>query len=85
MDSVAASYRCFFSKRLESSEETLELGLDEAYLEAVTLIEWPDRLGAALPKNALHLRLENEASTNENFRRIFLSGNKRWQAALDSL
>ena len=71
--------------RLESSEETLELGLDEAYREAVTLIEWPDRLGGTLPKNALNLRLENEASTNENFRRIFLSGNKRWQAALDYL
>ena len=71
--------------RLGSSEEILELGLDDAYREAVTLIEWPDRLGAMLPKNALNLRLENEASTNENFRQIFLRGNKRWQAALDSL
>ena len=71
--------------RLKDPEETLELGLDEAYQEAVTLIEWPSRLGAALPNHALHLRLENGASTDENIRRMFLSGNERWQASLDSL
>ena len=71
--------------RLKDQEETLELGLEEAYREALTLIEWPDRLGAALPNHALHLRLENGASTDENTRRMFLSGNERWQAALDSL
>ena len=71
--------------RLRGPEETLELGLDEAYREAVTLIEWPGKLGRALPEQALHLRLENANSTDENFRRIFLSGNERWRAALDSL
>ncbi|MBO88793.1 MAG: tRNA (adenosine(37)-N6)-threonylcarbamoyltransferase complex ATPase subunit type 1 TsaE [Rickettsiales bacterium] len=71
--------------RLRGPEETQELGLDEAYREAVTLIEWPGKLGRALPEQALHLRLENANSTDENFRRIFLSGNERWRAALDSL
>tara|TARA_B100000686_G_C16580279_1_gene857759 strand:- start:10 stop:510 length:501 start_codon:yes stop_codon:yes gene_type:complete len=71
--------------RLQDPEETLELGLDEAYREAVTLIEWPSKLGATLPKHALHLRLENVKSADENLRRIFLSGNLRWRAALNAL
>lgn len=43
--------------RLTHPDEVLELGLDEAFLTAICLIEWPDRLGAHLPAGALRLRL----------------------------
>lgn len=35
--------------RLAAPEEVWELGLEEAFVEAIALIEWPERLGAALP------------------------------------
>lgn len=41
--------------RLTHPDEALELGLDQAFGSAITLIEWPDRLGNAAPANALRL------------------------------
>ncbi|MBT8415728.1 MAG: tRNA (adenosine(37)-N6)-threonylcarbamoyltransferase complex ATPase subunit type 1 TsaE [Boseongicola sp.] len=43
--------------RLSEPDEIIELGLDEAFETAVTLIEWPDRLGDLAPKNALKITL----------------------------
>lgn len=34
-----------------------ELGLDDAFAEAVVLVEWPDRLGAHAPADRLEIRL----------------------------
>lgn len=42
--------------RLTSVQEVVELGLDEAFATAISLIEWPDRLGDTAPPGALHLR-----------------------------
>lgn len=44
--------------RIEDAEEAVELGLDEARSEGALVIEWPERLGAALWQDALQLRLE---------------------------
>jgi tRNA threonylcarbamoyladenosine biosynthesis protein TsaE len=44
--------------RLTRPDEVWELGLDEAFDRAITLVEWPDRLGPHLPPHALRLRLE---------------------------
>lgn len=41
--------------RLEDPEEAIELGLDEAFEQAICLVEWPDRLGYYLPEKALPL------------------------------
>lgn len=43
--------------RLSHPDEVLELGLDDAFDTAATLIEWPDRLGSDLPNRALRLTL----------------------------
>ena len=45
--------------RLGSSGELAELGLDEAFETAITLVEWPERLGAAKPARYLDLTLYN--------------------------
>ena len=43
--------------RLTHPDEVLELGLDDAFHSAICLIEWPERMGALLPADAIHLRL----------------------------
>lgn len=45
--------------RLRRPEETIDLGLDDMLREdrAVLLIEWPERLGPALPPPAHHIHL----------------------------
>ena len=41
--------------RLTHPDEVLELGLEDAFATALCLVEWPDRMGDALPDTALHL------------------------------
>lgn len=43
--------------RLTHPDEVLELGLDDAFARAITLVEWPERMGAALPADAIGLSL----------------------------
>lgn len=44
--------------RLTHPDEVWELGLDDAFTSAICLVEWPDRLGAHVPPDALRVRLE---------------------------
>lgn len=46
--------------RLSHPDEVFELGLEAAFATALCLVEWPDRLGSALPPRAHHLRLSYE-------------------------
>jgi tRNA threonylcarbamoyladenosine biosynthesis protein TsaE len=43
--------------RIERPEDALELAVDEAFASAVSLIEWPDRLGPFLPAERLDVTL----------------------------
>lgn len=44
--------------RLSDEEELYELGIEQAFGECVTLIEWPDRLGALVPRDRLEVTME---------------------------
>jgi len=44
--------------RLTHPDQVWELGLDDAFDRAITLVEWPDRLGRHLPPDALWIGLE---------------------------
>ena len=44
--------------RLTSPDEVVELGLVEAFEDALCLVEWPDRLADLKPKSALTLQLK---------------------------
>ena len=46
--------------RLSDPAEAVELGLDDAFRTAITLVEWPDRLGDLAPETALRLAFENK-------------------------
>ncbi len=61
--------------RLKHAEEAWELGLEDAYAEAVCLIEWPERLGAALPADRLDINLAPEGEG----RRVTLTGHGAWR------
>ncbi len=62
--------------RLKSPDETLELGIEEAFAEAVTLVEWPDRLGSLKPREHLELRL---AITGDGARHATLLPTPAWR------
>ncbi|MEL7348148.1 MAG: tRNA (adenosine(37)-N6)-threonylcarbamoyltransferase complex ATPase subunit type 1 TsaE [Pseudomonadota bacterium] len=47
--------------RLSGPDDLLELGLEEAFDTAVTLVEWPSRLGAPLPRRRLEITLTDTA------------------------
>lgn len=58
--------------RLSHPDESLELGLNEAFVTAICLVEWPDRLGPYRPAEALDLRLIIDG----NGRKAVLSGGR---------
>lgn len=58
--------------RLEKSEDALELDIEEAFQNAVSLIEWPERLGGLLPAKALLIDLTFAGAASA--RRATLSG-----------
>ena len=51
--------------RLTGSAEIAELGLTDAFADAICLVEWPDRLGAETPKGALWLTLSQGAAEDD--------------------
>ncbi len=64
--------------RLADAGELAELGLDEAFEAALCLIEWPDRLGALEPDDALRLTLAAEPACHS----IQIEGPASWQARI---
>jgi tRNA threonylcarbamoyladenosine biosynthesis protein TsaE len=58
--------------RLERPEDGYELGLMDAFEEAVCLIEWPDKLGKLIPEDALFI----EIAFDGEGRRVTLTGFK---------
>lgn len=69
--------------RLSDLDETYELGLIDAFEEAICLIEWPDRLGDEAPQTALHVTL---TAQDENTREIAIEGpSDRWSDAIQKV
>ena len=44
--------------RLRQAEEAWELGIEDAFRDGISLIEWPERLGALLPARRLEVALD---------------------------
>jgi tRNA threonylcarbamoyladenosine biosynthesis protein TsaE len=51
--------------RIETPQEAMALGLDDAFIDAVCLIEWPDRLQKLLPKTNLSIHLYADDSVDD--------------------
>jgi tRNA threonylcarbamoyl adenosine modification protein YjeE len=69
--------------RLRVSEEAWELGIEDAFNEGISLIEWPERLGSLLPPRRLRITLEFGDRTEA--RRVSLDPGTGWQARLTAI
>jgi tRNA threonylcarbamoyl adenosine modification protein YjeE len=66
--------------RLGTREEAWELGIEDAFAGAISLIEWPERLGPLLPARRLEIALE--FGEREESRRAGVSGGAAWRERL---
>ena len=71
--------------RVEESGELTELGLEDAFDTAITLIEWPDRLGDDLPDDRLEISLAIGPAGVETARQARITGLGIWESRLDDL
>jgi tRNA threonylcarbamoyladenosine biosynthesis protein TsaE len=68
-DLPAGTAHHFDLYRLDGPAGLDELGWDEA-LEGIVLVEWPDRLGALAPPQALHITLQPGADDDARIARL---------------
>ena len=60
--------------RLKSADEAYEIGLDEALDEGVAVIEWPQRLEGALPRDRLDIEISLPSEGEPEGRRVRITG-----------
>lgn len=70
--------------RLEDAEEVWELGIEDAFADGISLIEWPERLGTLLPAARLEIVIAAEDGDPE-LRRLRLRGGPSWADRLATL
>jgi tRNA threonylcarbamoyladenosine biosynthesis protein TsaE len=66
--------------RLGNSEDVLELGIEDGFDTAITLIEWPDKMGSYLPEEYLKITLS--MAEHEGARHIKLTCTDYWTLKL---
>ena len=80
--------------RIEDESELDELGLEDAFEDAVCLVEWPDRLGARIPKDRLEIELAPETGETGESKNDAMTGAPRiavltafgsWEGRIDGI
>lgn len=66
--------------RLEDPDEALELDIDDAFSEGISMIEWPDRLGYWLPRQVLDVALSY--GDNDQQRHCLITAPETWEGRL---
>ncbi len=69
--------------RIENTDELEELGMEDAFTDGISLIEWPQRLDGRLPLNRLDVALSQDEGPDR--RRAALSGFGSWGPRLKDL
>lgn len=69
--------------RLDRPEDAYELGIEDAFAEGISLIEWPERLGPLLPREHLGVTLGQGRQATE--RRARLDAPPSWASRLGGL
>ena len=70
--------------RLSGPDEARELGLDEAFADAIVLVEWPERLGPLRPARALTATLGFDPAREGRWLTLRPEGGG-WQPVLDAV
>jgi len=73
----------FDGYRLRDPEEAWELGIEDAFAEGISLIEWPERFGALIP--ARRLEIELSPGPGSSARRAKLDPAGDWPSRITSL
>lgn len=69
--------------RLEQPEEVLELDIEDAFEEGISLIEWPGQMAGYLPPTALTIQIEILFSPEG--RKLSLYGDGNWADRLSQI
>jgi tRNA threonylcarbamoyladenosine biosynthesis protein TsaE len=71
--------------RLEDPEEAWELDIEQAYEEAITVMEWVSHLEDLAPENPLTIRISLDEAGSETSREFAFFGDESWQVKLQGL
>jgi tRNA threonylcarbamoyladenosine biosynthesis protein TsaE len=73
--------------RLRDPEEGWELGIEDAFRDGVSLIEWPERFGSLIPTRRLQIRFEHVGSPGAapEARRAIIDAGPQWADRLAML
>ena len=69
--------------RLRAPEEAWELGIEDAFRDGVSLIEWPERFGPLVPRRRLEITFEQGAAPEA--RRAVIDAGPEWAERLAML
>jgi tRNA threonylcarbamoyladenosine biosynthesis protein TsaE len=69
--------------RLEAPTDAYELGIEDAFGDSISLIEWPDRLGGLLPEDRLDIELQDGA--DEDARNVHVTGAGAWSNRMNEI
>lgn len=69
--------------RLRDPDEAWELGIEDAFRDGISLIEWPERLGSLLPARRLRITLSDAGPPNA--RRATLDFGGDWAERLSGI
>lgn len=71
--------------RVEAEGELEEIGLEDAFEDAITLVEWPDRLGNWLPPDRLEISITHSGRGMDSEREARITGFGQWESRIDDL
>jgi len=79
----AAAVWHFDLYRVTSPEEAWELGIEDAFAEGISLIEWPERLGPLMPPR--RFEIEFLFGDQPEARRAVLGAGEGWRPRLEKI
>ncbi|MGB0689946.1 MAG: tRNA (adenosine(37)-N6)-threonylcarbamoyltransferase complex ATPase subunit type 1 TsaE [Candidatus Puniceispirillum sp.] len=72
--------------RIDTPDDAIELGIEDAFLDAVCVIEWPVRLGDLLPDDCLsiHINISDDALDSQ-VRQVEISAPASWDRRIEAI
>lgn len=70
--------------RLKDPEEAFELGLEDAFHQAICLIEWPERLGSLLPHRRIDITFKIRDETTREINVTLVGTHEPLQTILET-